>query len=82
MGERQASTNPNLPAQLQAIDRYVLTHAFVEAMHPTLVLPVAPLVVAAVAANFVRASRPAHVPVGRASGGRGLIWIRGGPKAR
>ena len=46
---------------MEAIARYVFTHAFVDAMHPTMVLPIAVLVAAAGAAVFVRGRRPEAV---------------------
>jgi hypothetical protein len=36
----------------------VFTHAFVDAMRPTLILPISLLIVAAVATFFVRADKP------------------------
>jgi EmrB/QacA subfamily drug resistance transporter len=54
VGVGQSGASLQLPAQIQAIARYVFTHAFVDAMHPTLVLPIAVLVLAALAATFVR----------------------------
>jgi len=54
VGAGQTGASLQLPAQVEAIARYVFTHAFVGAMHPTLVLPVAVLVAAAFAAAFVR----------------------------
>ena len=52
-----------VPAQVQAMAHFVFTHAFVDAMHPTLVLPIAILVVAAVAAVFVRSQERAVLAV-------------------
>ena len=52
-----------VPAQVQAIAHYVFTHAFVDAMHPTLLLPIAILVVAAVAGTFVRGQKRAALAV-------------------
>ena len=57
VGAGQAGANLQLPAQVEAIARYVFTHAFVDAMHPTLLLPIAVLVVAAAACLFVRGPR-------------------------
>ena len=54
VGAGQTGASLQLPAQVEAIAHYVFTHAFVDAMHPTLVLPVAVLVAAAFAAAFVR----------------------------
>src|SRR5437870_10934136 len=61
VGAGQTGASLQLPAQVEAIARYVFTHAFVDAMHPTLVLPVAVLVAAAIAAAFVRGRRQATV---------------------
>jgi hypothetical protein len=44
----------------------VFTNAFVDAMHPTLVLPIAVLVIAAVATGFVRTRRAAGVAADKA----------------
>ena len=52
-----------VPAQVQAIAHFVFTHAFVDAMHPTLLLPIAILVVAAVATTFVRGQKRAALAV-------------------
>jgi len=41
----------------------VFTNAFVDAMHPTLVLPIAGLVFAAAASLFVHARRPVALGV-------------------
>jgi EmrB/QacA subfamily drug resistance transporter len=59
VGAGQAGTSLNLPAQVETVARFVFTHAFVDAMHPTLVLPIVILVLAAGAAVFVRAPRTA-----------------------
>jgi len=60
VGAGQSGTSLQLPAQVEAIAHYVFTHAFVDAMHPTLLLPIGILVVAALASVFVRApQRPA-----------------------
>lgn len=63
VGAGQSGTNLALPAQVQAVAHYVFTHAFVDAMHPTMVVPIVILVLAAVSATFVRAgkARPAAV---------------------
>jgi EmrB/QacA subfamily drug resistance transporter len=58
VGAGQTGAGLQLPAQIEAIARSVFTNAFVDAMHPTLVLPIAILVIAALAAAFVR-RRPA-----------------------
>ncbi len=63
VGAGQSGTSLQLPAQLQAIAHYVFTHAFVDAMHPTLVLPIVVLVLAAVAATFVRGHKAAEVSI-------------------
>src|SRR5207237_5583859 len=57
VGAGQSGASLQLPGQVQAIAHYVFTQAFVDAMHPTLVLPIVALVPAAVAAAFVRAPR-------------------------
>src|SRR5207244_3103529 len=54
VGAGQSGASLQLPAQVEAVAHYVFIHAFVDAMHPTLVLPVAVLVAAAFAAAFVR----------------------------
>ena len=59
VGAGQTGAGVQLPAQVEAIAHYVFTHAFVDAMHPTLLLPIAILVVAALAAVFVRGPRQA-----------------------
>jgi EmrB/QacA subfamily drug resistance transporter len=63
VGVGQSGANVQLPAQVQAIAHYVFTHAFVDAMHPTLLLPIAILVLAAVASVFVRGPRRTIVTV-------------------
>ena len=54
---------PGIPSQvvhlLQDAAHYVFTHAFVDAMRPTLILPIVIIVLAAVGAFFVRADKPA-----------------------
>ena len=57
VGIGQSGANLNLPEQVQAIAHYVFTHAFVDAMHPSMVVPIAILVVAAAASVFVRCPR-------------------------
>jgi EmrB/QacA subfamily drug resistance transporter len=57
VGAGQTGAGLNLPPQVEAIAHYVFTHAFVDAMHPTLLLPITILVVAAVASVFVRGPR-------------------------
>ena len=54
VGAGQSGASLQLPAQVQAIAHFVFTHAFVDAMHPTLVLPIVVLIAAAVATTFVR----------------------------
>jgi hypothetical protein len=53
---------PGVPQQvvvaLQEAAHFVFTHAFVDAMRPTLILPILLLVVAALATFFVRADKP------------------------
>jgi MFS family permease len=58
VGAGQSGASFALPPQVQAIAHYVFTHAFVDALHPTLLLPIAVLIVAAIATTFVIA-RPA-----------------------
>ena len=57
VGAGQSGTSVQLPAQVAAIAHSVFTNAFVDAMHPTLVLPIVALVIAAGATAFVRAQR-------------------------
>ena len=59
VGAGQAGASVQLPAQVEAIARHVFTNAFVDAMHPTLILPIAMLVLAAAASVFVRVGKPA-----------------------
>jgi EmrB/QacA subfamily drug resistance transporter len=54
VGAGQSGASLQLPAPLEAIAHSVFTNAFVDAMHPTLVLPIAALVLAASAALFMR----------------------------
>jgi EmrB/QacA subfamily drug resistance transporter len=61
VGAGQSGTSLQLPAQVQAIAHYVFTHAFVDAMHPTLILPIVVLVLAAFSVVFVRSHRAAAV---------------------
>jgi hypothetical protein len=63
VGAGQSGASLQLPEQVQAIAHYVFTHAFVDAMHPTLVLPIAVLVAAAFAAAFARAHKPVTIAV-------------------
>jgi EmrB/QacA subfamily drug resistance transporter len=63
VGAGQSGTSLQLPAQVQAVAHTVFTQAFVDAMHPTLILPIAILAAAAIAATFVRARGAAQVSV-------------------
>ena len=63
VGAGQSGASLQLPAQVQAIAHSVFTHAFVDAMHPTLVLPIAVLLVAAATTFFVRTRSRAEVTV-------------------
>jgi EmrB/QacA subfamily drug resistance transporter len=63
VGAGQSGASLNLPAQVQAIAHWVFTNAFVDAMHPTLVLPIVVLVLAAVATVFVRSHKTAAATV-------------------
>jgi EmrB/QacA subfamily drug resistance transporter len=57
VGAGQTGASLNLPPQIAAIAHSVFTNAFVDAMHPTLVLPIVALVLAAAAATFMRTRR-------------------------
>jgi hypothetical protein len=59
IGQTGASLQTGAAAQIQAIAHSVFTHAFVDAMHPTLILPITVLVLAAAASVFVRGRQPA-----------------------
>jgi EmrB/QacA subfamily drug resistance transporter len=59
VGAGQTGAGLSLPPQVAAAAHSVFTSAFVDAMHPTLVLPIAALVLAAVAAMFIRTRRVA-----------------------
>jgi EmrB/QacA subfamily drug resistance transporter len=50
---------PQVVAALQDAAHYVFTHAFVDAMRPTLILPISLLIIAALATLLVKAHRPA-----------------------
>jgi len=63
VGVGQTGTGAQLPAQVAEVARYVFTHAFVDAMHPTLVLPITVLVLAAAAAVFIRGPRTVALAV-------------------
>src|SRR5919201_656027 len=54
VGAGQSGTKLQLPGQVASIAHSVFTHAFVDAMHPTFVLPIAVLVLAAVMTGLVR----------------------------
>jgi len=54
VGAGQTGASLNLPAEAQAIAHYVFAHAFVDAMHPVMILPIAVLAIAACAAAFSR----------------------------
>ena len=47
-----------LVQMLQDAAHYVFTHAFVDAMKPTLILPIVIIMIAAAGTFFVRADRP------------------------
>ena len=55
VGVGQSGAAMHLPAEVQTIAHSVFTQAFVDAMHPTLVLPIAVLLAGAIATSFVRA---------------------------
>jgi len=61
VGAGQSGASLQLPEQVQAIAHYVFTQAFVDAMHPTLVLPIVVLVAAAFAAAFARPHKQAAI---------------------
>ena len=61
VGARQSGASLELPAQVQAIAHSVFTHAFVDAMHPTLVLPIVVFVLAARATLVVRGRGQAEI---------------------
>ena len=63
VGAGQSGASLQLPAQVEAVAHYVFIHAFVDAMHPTMLLPIAILVIAAFASFLVRAPRQAVVAV-------------------
>jgi hypothetical protein len=63
VGAGQTGASLNLPAQVQAIAHWVFTHAFVDAMHPTLVLPIVVLVLAAFSTIFVRGHKRTEMSV-------------------
>jgi EmrB/QacA subfamily drug resistance transporter len=55
VGVGQSGANLQLPAPILALAHHVFTRAFVDAMHPTMVLPIVVLVLAAISTAFVRA---------------------------
>jgi MFS family permease len=67
VGAGQSGASLQLPAgvpaqvvqMLQDAAHYVFTHAFVDAMKPTLILPIVIIVIAAAGTFFVRADKPA-----------------------
>ena len=61
VGAGQSGISLQSPAAVQEIARYVFAHAFVDAMHPTLILPIAMIVLAAAAATAVRTRRRPEV---------------------
>jgi hypothetical protein len=63
VGAGQTGAALQLPPEVQSIAHQVFTNAFVDAMHPTLVLPIVVLVAAAVAASFARAHRATTVAI-------------------
>ena len=63
VGAGQSGTGLQLPEPVQAAAHYLFIHAFVDAMHPTLALPIAVLVAAAFAAAFARARKPVAIAV-------------------
>jgi hypothetical protein len=63
VGAGQTGAALQLPPEVQSIAHQVFTNAFVDAMHPTLVLPIVVLVAAAFAAGFTRARKPAAIAV-------------------
>lgn len=63
VGAGQTGTALQLPAQAQAIAHLVFTNAFVDAMHPTMILPIVVLLLAASAAVFVRGRKPAALTI-------------------
>ncbi|HKC18021.1 MAG TPA: MFS transporter, partial [Candidatus Dormibacteraeota bacterium] len=61
VGAGQTGASLDLPPPIAAIAHSVFTHAFVDAMHPTLVLPIVALVLAATATLFIRTRQVAAV---------------------
>ena len=55
VGAGQSGASLQLPAGIQGIAHSVFTHAFVDAIHSTLALPIVILVLAALGATFLRA---------------------------
>jgi EmrB/QacA subfamily drug resistance transporter len=64
VGAGQSGAALNLPPAFAQVAHDVFTNSFVDAMHPTLVLPIAVLVAAALATAFVRTRRSAAVAGG------------------
>lgn len=54
LGAGQSGANLQLPPAVQEIAHFVFTNAFVDAMRPTLLLPVVLIVLAAAATVFAR----------------------------
>jgi len=63
VGSGQSGASLQLPPEVLAIAHSVFTNAFVDAMHPTLVLPIGILVAAALASVFVRPHRKVELVV-------------------
>jgi EmrB/QacA subfamily drug resistance transporter len=63
VGAGQSGAGAQLPAQAAALGHWVFAHAFVDAMHPTLVLPIAVLLAAAIATSLVRTRRQVELAV-------------------
>ena len=59
VGAGQSGASLQLPPAIQAIAHFVFTNAFVDAMRPTLLLPIALVVLAAAATAFARATSSA-----------------------
>jgi EmrB/QacA subfamily drug resistance transporter len=63
VGAGQSGATLQLPPQVEAIAHHVFTNGFVDAMHPTLVLPIVVLVLAAAGTAFVRSRTAPAVAV-------------------
>jgi MFS transporter len=61
VGAGQTGASLSLPPEITAVAHSVFTNAFVDAMHPTLVLPIVALILATMAAMFIRTRRVAIV---------------------